>query len=186
MAITKSPNGQLQELLSPLFGDGNMLNRDASHRHHRSGMARDRKAHLWRARLRHPARRGRTAGIVYTVRDRDIYIVTGRDSWKVRHIALDLGVSLSVTIPKRIPFMPWGQIPPATISFQGDGSIHDIEEVPRPVLGALLRGLEVTPELRKEMCVIRIRPVGEFVTYGVSVSLMAMRKPEAARGRAPV
>jgi hypothetical protein len=133
-----------------------------------------------------PRGEARTAGIVYAVRDREVYIATGRDSWKARHIARNPRVSLTVTIPKRIPFLPWLKIPPATISFQGEASIYDAGEVPPEIPRALLRGLEVTPELQKEVCVIRIRPAGKFVTYGVGVSLPTMRKPEAARGRAPV
>ena len=31
-----------------------------------------------------PRGEARTAGIIYTVRDRQVYIVTGRDSWKAR------------------------------------------------------------------------------------------------------
>jgi hypothetical protein len=133
-----------------------------------------------------PRGEARTAGIVYTVREREVYVATGRNSWKARHIARNPGVSLTVTIPKRIPFLPWVKIPPATISFQGQASVHELGEVPAEISRALLRGLEVTLEVQKEVCVIRIRPAGQFVTYGVGVSLPTMRKPEAARGRAPV
>lgn len=128
----------------------------------------------------------RTAGILYAVRDRQVYIVTGRDSWKIRHIGLNPHVSLTVTIPKRIPFLPWLQIPAATISFQGDASVHEVEQVPPEIPRNLLRGLEVTPAVQSEVSVIRIRPAGRFVTYGVGVPLLTMRKPEAARGQAPV
>ena len=34
--------------------------------------------------------------------------------------------------------------------------------------------------------VIVVEPVGEFVTYGVGISLMEMRDTVKARGRAPV
>ena len=95
-------------------------------------------------------------------------------------------VFLTVTIPKRIPFVPWVQIPAATISFQGEASIHSIEDVPPEIPRALLQGLKLTPELRKEVCLIRIDPAGAFVTYGVGVSLQTMRNPEAARGRTPI
>lgn len=37
-----------------------------------------------------------------------------------------------------------------------------------------------------ESCLIEVTPRGEFVTYGVGVSLMQMRDPEQARGCAPV
>jgi len=35
-------------------------------------------------------------------------------------------------------------------------------------------------------CIIEIRPAGHFATYGVAVSLLDMRDPQKARGRAPV
>jgi hypothetical protein len=38
----------------------------------------------------------------------------------------------------------------------------------------------------KESCVIEVVPKGDFITYGVGISLMEMRNPELARGRAPV
>lgn len=128
----------------------------------------------------------RSAGIDYGVRDRNIYIATGSDSWKVRHITGTPHVSLTVTIPKRVPFMPWIPILPATITFQGDASIHDPMNVPPEIMQKLLRGLKPSDEELAALCFIKVRPVGEFVTYGVGVSMQTMRKPAAARGRAPV
>jgi hypothetical protein len=128
----------------------------------------------------------RTAGIVYAVRDRQLYIATGQDSWKVRHIIGNPHVSVTVTIPKRIPFMPWLPIPPATITFQGEASVDAVDDVPPEILRKLTRGLKPSAEELAGACIIRIRPAGAFVTYGVGVPLRTMRNPEAARGRAPV
>jgi len=128
----------------------------------------------------------RTAGIVYVVRDRQLYITTDRNSWKARHIATNPHVSMTVTIPKRIPFVPWVHIPAATITFQGVASVRAIEEVPPEIPRVLLRGLDLGTQARNEISVIRVRPAGEFVTYGVGVSLPVMRRPEAASGRAAV
>lgn len=128
----------------------------------------------------------RSSGVVYAVRDHTIYICVERPSWKARHIWCNPKVSLTVTIPKRIPFFPWVRIPPATISFQGEASVHDPAEIPAEVHKALLRGLETPPELAARICFLRVKPRGQFLTYGVGVSLLTMRKPEEARGRAPV
>ena len=128
----------------------------------------------------------RTVGIVYAVHEGCLYICTQRSSWKVRHILANPNVSLTVTIPKRIPFLPWIKIPPAVVSLQGEASIHDPQQAPREVLKALMRGLETSAKMLSELSVIRVRPRGEFLTYGVGVSLLTMRKPEEARGRAPV
>jgi len=54
-------------------------------------------------------------------------------------------------------------------------------EVAVEVLHALLRGGETDTALLAKMCVIEIEAIGDFVTYGVGVSLMKMRNPKLAR-----
>ena len=128
----------------------------------------------------------RTAGIVYAVRDRQLYIGSDRSAWKVRHIRNNQNVSLTVTIPKRVPFLPWIRIPAATIAFQGEASVHELEEIPQEIPRALFKGLEMDPAQKAETCILEIRPRGRFLTYGVGVSLSTMRVPEEAVGQAPV
>lgn len=127
----------------------------------------------------------RTVGVVYTVHSQKVYMVSGKDTWKVRHISQNPHVSLTVPIAKRIPFLPI-KISAATITFAGLASVCDAESVSLEVLKSLLRGLETNAETLATMCVIEIQPVGDFITYGVGVSLMTMRHPDKARGRAPV
>ena len=127
----------------------------------------------------------RTAGICYAVRDRHIYILTGKDTWKVKHIARNPDVSLTVTLPKRVLFLPWVQIPAATVTIQGQAEILGYADIPPDVFRTLTRGAEL-PVSAEEIVAINIKPAGEFVTYGIDVSLLTMRKPEEARGRAPV
>ena len=76
--------------------------------------------------------------------------------------------------------------PPATITFQGDATIHDLKDVPQDIMQKLVRGLKITPEQIAATCIIKVQPAGEFVTYGVGVSLQTMRQPELSRGRASV
>jgi hypothetical protein len=128
----------------------------------------------------------RTVGVVYTVHDQKIYIVSGKDTWKVRHIQHNPHVSLTVTIAKRIPFLPWLKIPAATITFSGIATVHDVGHVDKEVLNSLLRGLQLDEEIAATMCVLEVEPVGDFITYGVGIPLMTMRHPDKARGRAPV
>ena len=128
----------------------------------------------------------RTVGIVYVVHDRKIYIATGNNTWKARHIRVNPHVSMTVTVPKRILFLPWIKIPAATITFSGIGTVLNPKNVGVDVLSSLLHGLESDTEMLATMCVIEVQPVGDFITYGVGIPLMAMRHPEKARGRAPV
>ena len=84
----------------------------------------------------------RTIGVVYILQDQKLYILSGEDTWKVRHIRQNPSVSVTVPIPKRIPFLPWIKIPSATISFAGRASVDVAESVGQAVLHALRRGQE--------------------------------------------
>lgn len=128
----------------------------------------------------------RTAGIVYIVRDRQLYFVTGGDTWKARHIAANGRVSVTIPIAKRIPLMPWVKIPQATITFQGRARLLAAAETTPELWRAVLGGKVDDRPLVASSCVVEIAPLGEFVTYGVGIRLMDMRDPEKARGRAPV
>jgi hypothetical protein len=128
----------------------------------------------------------RTVGVVYIVRERKLYIATGSETWKARHIAANPQVSVTIPIAKRVAVMPWMKIPQATITFQGTARVLNHADVPPEVLNAILRGSVDDPALIAGMCLIEITPVGEFITYGVGIPLMDMREPEKARGRAPV
>jgi hypothetical protein len=128
----------------------------------------------------------RTIGMVYVARDYKIYMVTGKDTWKARYVKENPQVSLTIPIDKRIWIMPWVKIPAATITFSGQAAAHTLDEVDDGVLSALLRGLENDPEMREKSCVIEVEPTGDFITYGIGVSLMTMRTPAKARGRVSV
>ena len=128
----------------------------------------------------------RSAGIVYVVHEKKINIATGDDAWKARHVRNNPYVSMTVPIAKRIPFLPWIKIPAATITFSGIAEVQSVIDVNPDVLNALFRGRESEQEMLKTMCVIQIKPVGDFVTYGIGVRLTEMMDQEKARGRSPV
>jgi uncharacterized pyridoxamine 5'-phosphate oxidase family protein len=128
----------------------------------------------------------RTAGVVYLVRGRQVYIGTSKTAWKVRHIQQNPHVSLTVTIPKRIPFLPFLPIPPAAITFQGHATVQQGAAMDREILDALFKGMEIDDQFIADSCLIRIEPSGDFVTYGVGVSMKTMRNPEKSGGRVSV
>lgn len=128
----------------------------------------------------------RTVGVMYAVHQQKLYIVSDKDTWKVRHISHNPHVSITVPIAKRIPLLFWIKIPAATITFAGLARVQAAECVSQEVLHSLVRGLDMTAEKLAALCVIEVQPIGDFVTYGVGVSLMTMRHPDQARGRAAV
>jgi hypothetical protein len=128
----------------------------------------------------------RTVGVVYLVRGRMLFFCTDANAWKTKHLRNNPNVSVTVPIAKRIPFLPWIKIPPATITFSGTARVLDYTEVPPEIPDALLKGLQGAEELKKDCSVVEITPTGDFLTYGVGVSLSTMRRPTEATGRAPV
>ncbi len=125
----------------------------------------------------------RTVGVVYVVHGRKLYIGTGKETWKARHIAGNPHVSVTIPIVKRIPIMPWIKIPAATITFCGRARILDTGEAPPELLQAIFRDLALDQEMMAGSCLIEVVPEKEFITYGVGIPLMQMRQPQKARGR---
>jgi hypothetical protein len=133
-----------------------------------------------------PKQEARTAGIVYIVEQRQVYISSDRTAWKTKHIQQNPHVSLTVTIPKSIPFMPFIKIPPATISFSGTAVVLPVTEVEEAIVQKVFRTTKVEPSLLADTVIIRVTPHGEFMTYGVGVSLRTMQDTVAAHGRTAV
>ncbi|MCP4306703.1 MAG: pyridoxamine 5'-phosphate oxidase family protein [bacterium] len=127
-----------------------------------------------------PKGESRSAGVMYKVRDRMLYVITGRDTWKVKHIRSNPSVSVTVTV-QRLPIRV-RQVPPAVISFAGSASVLEIDHIPDDLRAELMRGVEEIPST----CAIRIEPRGHFVTYGIGIPMMQMRSPEKALARVPV
>ncbi|HZP51852.1 pyridoxamine 5'-phosphate oxidase family protein [Actinocrinis sp.] len=127
----------------------------------------------------------RTSGVVYKSFTRRLYVAVAPDSWKARQIAADHHVSMTVLVRRGGLLSLLFPIPPATITFHGTAVVHSpgAPEV-RPALAKLKRLLP--PESAQSSCLIEITPEGEFLTYGIGVSLMSMRHPAAARARVPV
>ena len=133
-----------------------------------------------------PSCEARSAGIVYLARGGKLYVQVASDSWKAKHIRRNPNVALNVTIPKRVPLMPWLHVPQATIAMQGTARVLDAEQIDPTILDGLGQTAAHDPERGVQLCIIEVSPKGHFATYGVGVSLLAMRDPTKARGRVAV
>lgn len=127
-----------------------------------------------------PQGESRSAGVMYKVKNRSLYVVTGCDTWKVKHIRANPHVSMTVTI-QRLPVRV-RMVPPAVITFSGDAEVLDIDAVEADIKEALTRGIDDMPN----MCAIKVDPIGNFVTYGIGIPAMQMRHPDKSRARVPV
>jgi hypothetical protein len=127
----------------------------------------------------------RSAGIVYVVRGRRLHVGTSPGSWKARHIRANGSVSVTATLPRRIPLLPWIRMPAATVTFRADADVVPLEHADPGIVTALTEGMADAEAMRADMCLISLTPRGDFLTYGIDVSLRDMMDPEKARGRAP-
>lgn len=127
----------------------------------------------------------RTAGVCYVVDDGALLIATGRDSWKVHHISRNPRVAMTVTLPKRIPLLPFIKVPAATVTFHGTAEVLELADVEDFVMDRLTRGLDLEAAAAGDAVMLRVVPEGDFVTYGIGVPMITMRKPIKAIGRAP-
>lgn len=133
-----------------------------------------------------PGGEARTVGIVYVVDNRKFYIATDKTAWKVRHIARNPHVSLTIAIPKSVPFLPWIKIPAATITLSGVATVLEHHEVKTDLFKKLYRDLVMDEQMIADLRIIEVTPEKDFLTYGVGVSLLQMRDPDKARGRVAV
>jgi len=127
-----------------------------------------------------PAGEPRSSGVLYAVAGRRLYVVVGEDSWKARHLAANGRVSVTVPVHRGGLLALVAPIPPATISFHGSATVRTGEELPG-------RLASLVPPARRGSCaVVEILPEGDFLLYGIGVSLLDMRTPDTARARVPV
>jgi hypothetical protein len=133
-----------------------------------------------------PTGEPRASGVVFKSAGRRLYIAVDPDSWKAKHIEAHGQVSVVVPV-RRGGILAWVlPLPPATISFQARAVVHlagpisQVESAPKELAS-------LVPAERKELArVIELSPDGEFLTYGLGVSLMAMMHPAIALARVPV
>jgi hypothetical protein len=132
-----------------------------------------------------PAGEPRSSGVVYKTIGRRLYVAVARDSWKARHIAASRRVAVTVPVRRGGILSLVAPIPPATISFHATAIVH---QAGSPQVHLLLKelGSLLPAERQASGSIIEILPKGEFLTYGLGVSLLKMRDPAAARARTPV
>src|SRR5215475_4827926 len=132
-----------------------------------------------------PAGEPRSSGVVYATDGGRLYVAVASDSWKARHIAASGRVAVTVPVRRGGLLSLLFPIPPATVSFHGAAIVHPAGPVADRAVPEQLASL-LPPERQASCCVLEIIPEGQFLTYGLGVSLTRMRNPAAARARLPV
>jgi Pyridoxamine 5'-phosphate oxidase len=132
-----------------------------------------------------PAGKPRASGVVYAAAGRRLYVVTAADSWKARQISDGDEVAVTVPIRRGGMLSLVAPIPPATVSFHARATVRpagsvNIESVSKKLASQLPK------ERRQAGCLLELVPHGNFLTYGLGVSLQDMAKPAAALAHVPI
>jgi len=131
-----------------------------------------------------PSGAPRSSGVVYASSERRLYVAVAPKSWKARQIATNGRVSVTVPVRRGGLLSLMLPIPPATISFNGTAIVHPAGWLRNSSVARQLAAL-VPPERRDSASIVEVVPEGEFLTYGLGVSLMEMRSPAVAQARVP-
>ena len=132
-----------------------------------------------------PTGEPRSSGVLYATAGRRMYVAVAEDSWKAKHIAASGRVAVTVPVRRGGIMSLLFPIPPATISFHASATVHPASSLEGSPLSNTLASL-VPPERRNSCRIIEIEPVGQFLTYGIGVSLTQLRSPALARARVRV
>jgi pyridoxamine 5'-phosphate oxidase-like protein len=132
-----------------------------------------------------PGGKPRSSGVMCAAKDHRLYVVTAADSWKARQISDGDEVAVTVPIRRGGLLSMVAPIPPATVSFHAKATVHpvgsvSIEKVPKKLASRLPK------ERRSAGCLLELAPGGNFLIYGLGVSLQDMAKPAAALAHVPV
>lgn len=150
---------------------------------------------VWRTLARQPflvvgmvnrAGQGRSVGVSPAVHGDHVWFAASAADWKVAHLQHQPEVSFTVPVRRGGLLALLVPIPPATITCRATAQVVPLDDAPEPVRRRLLRGLSEADPARGEPVMVRLTPHGDFVTYGVGVSLRTMLDTERARGRVPV
>jgi hypothetical protein len=130
-----------------------------------------------------PGRRPHVAGVLYAEAEGNLYVSTLRSSRKARNLAAIPRASVCVPV-RRLPIGP-----PATISFAAVGEVLDVDSPEVVDLTTTDRLKAITSHGELELpdgCILRLRPAGDYITYGLGMSLWRLlREPLDAAGRVP-
>jgi len=117
-------------------------------------------------------------GVLYAFAKDHVYVITERNSRKVRDVEANPRVAICVPVRK------YPLAPPFSIQFHGSAVVLNREDAEIEALlreGALRKIVGFGVLERPGMCFIKVTPVGKIHTWGIGVSLwQLLRNPVGA------
>lgn len=132
-----------------------------------------------------PTGKPRSSGVIYAATNRRIFISTAPDSFKATQISNGDEVAITVTVRRGGLLSLVAPIPPGTISFHATATVHPPGTVNLDAVSHTL-ATRLPPDNRTSGCLLELTPAGDFLTYGIGVSLRDMARPKASLAHVPV
>lgn len=118
--------------------------------------------------------------VVYASDGYKIYVLTGRDTRKVKNIAIYPRVSVTIPFYKNIIHRMISVAPPAAISFKADTMILDFSDKEASEFYQRVLRFKLPDNVSETGVWLRLTPGNVATCHGVGVGLLEMRDPEKA------
>jgi len=118
--------------------------------------------------------------VVYASDGYILYVFTGKNTVKVRNIAANHRVSVTVPFYKNFLHRMISVAPPAAISFRARAEILEFSDCEAASLYKKVLNFDVPEDMKEDSVWIRLTPGNSATCYGVGVSLLEFRDPSKA------
>ena len=118
--------------------------------------------------------------VVYASDGYAIYVLTGKSTAKIRNIARNPRVSVTIPFYKSLIHRLITVAPPAAISFRATAEIIEFNDREATEFYERRLRFKVPEDLGEDGVWIRLTPVGSATCHGVGIRLWELRDPEKA------
>ena len=115
--------------------------------------------------------------VVYASDGYIIYVLTGKNTVKVRNITKNQRVSVTIPFYKNLIHRMIGVAPPAAISFKARAETLDFSDSEAACMYKKVLNFDLPENLVEDSLWIRLTPGNSASCYGVGISLLELRDP---------
>ena len=115
--------------------------------------------------------------VVYASDGYIIYILTGKKAAKIRNIAENNNVSVTIPFYKNLLHRMIGVAPPASISFKAKAETLEYGDGKAATLYRKVLGFDLPENLIEDSVWIKLIPGGYATCHGVGVNMLELRDP---------
>jgi uncharacterized protein YhbP (UPF0306 family) len=138
------------------------------------------KNHWLTLSTNHPKGAPQSSVVVYASDGNIIYILTGKNTQKIRNISSNQRVAVTIPFYKNLLHKLIGVAPPASISFRATAEILNIGDCEAYGMYTRVLNIDLPEDYEADSVWLRLTPKRVVTCYGVGVSLPELRDPSKA------